>query len=327
MHTALFLVSALLVLLVGYLTLGLLRRFREWPHRRAVQGVILALPLMGLLLGFAGLYHFAGRACFLGAPRWDRWLAPALLAALGLLWCGGLGLGLVRLVLLGRVVARRGERADRELHVLAARLAARLGIAPPRVLLCAHDRPLALACGLWHPAVLLSTWMLERLDGEELEAVLAHELAHIARRDYLAVWLATILRDAFCYLPPSWAAYRQLQQEKEVACDELTVALTGRPLALASALVKAWQPSLGGPRGILAPALVGSGDAIEGRIARLLAPTGQRAGQWEPHGAARVGVAGAVAFAGFALIGALGLVVALALLGCGPVAAFGGLYG
>lgn len=327
MHAALFLASALLVLLAGYLALGLLRRLREWPHRRIVQGVVLSLPLTGLLLGFAGLDHFAGRACFLGAPRWDRWLALALLAAMGLLAFGGLGLGLLRHALLRCVVARAGWPADPGLHALAASLATRLGIAPPRVLVCAHDRPLALACGLRCPAVLLSTWMLERLDRAEVEAVLAHELAHLARRDYPAVWLATILRDAFCYLPTSWAAYRQMQHEKELACDDLAVTITGRPLALASALVKAWQPSLGGPRGILAPSLVGSGGAIERRVARLLTRPGQRAGKWEPRGAARVGAAAAAAFTGFALIVVLNPVVALALLACGPAAALVGVYG
>lgn len=327
MHTALFLASALLVLLAGYLALGLLRQLRAWPHRRAVQGLVLAMPLAGLLLGFAGLYHFAGRACFLGAPRWDRWLVLALALGMGLTALGSFGLGLVRLVLLGRVIARSGKRADRRLQVSIARLAARLGIAPPPVLVCPYDRPLALACGLRRSVVLLSTWMLEHLDREELEAVLAHEVAHVARRDSLAVWLALILRDACWYLPTVWAAYRQLQHEKELACDELAVALTGRPLALASALVKAWQPTLGGPRGVVAPALVGGGDAIEDRVARLLTGSGWRAGEREPRGGIGVRAAGAAAFAGLSLVGALTLLGMLALLGCGPAAALGRVYG
>ena len=57
----------------------------------------------------------------------------------------------------------------------------------------------------------------------------------------LVIWFATVLRDAFFYLPTSRVAYHQLQHEKELACDDLAVGVTHWPLALASALAKAWQ--------------------------------------------------------------------------------------
>jgi len=255
MHSALFLAGAILLLLVGALGLGLLRRLDARPYRGVVQGLILAAPLAGLVAAFGAVAHFAGRACFLGAPRWDRGLAAALVLGATLPALGGPGLGLIRLALLGRVAGRRGRPAGRGLETRVARLAMRLGVAPPRLRICALDRPLALACGLRRPVVLLSTWMLVHLDRRELEAVLAHEVAHVARRDFLAAWLTTMLRDAFCYLPASRVAYRQLQREREFACDSLVVAATGRPLALASALVKVWQPALGGPRAPVAPSL------------------------------------------------------------------------
>jgi beta-lactamase regulating signal transducer with metallopeptidase domain len=113
--------------------------------------------------------------------------------------------------------------------------------------------------------------MTEHLDQRELEAVLAHELGHVVRRDYLAIWLATLLRDAFCYLPTSWVAYRQLQQEKELACDELAIGATNRPLALASALAKTWQYALGERSPGLAQSLIGGNQLMENRIERLLA--------------------------------------------------------
>jgi beta-lactamase regulating signal transducer with metallopeptidase domain len=112
--------------------------------------------------------------------------------------------------------------------------------------------------------------MVEHLDQRELEAVLAHELGHVVRRDYLVIWLATLLRDAFCYLPTSWLAYRQLQHEKELACDELAVNVTNRPLALASALTKTWQYALGQRSPGLAQSLTGRSQLMETRIERLL---------------------------------------------------------
>jgi Zn-dependent protease with chaperone function len=45
--------------------------------------------------------------------------------------------------------------------------------------------------------------MVHTLDTQELETVLAHELAHHARRDSRITWWALLLRDAFCYLPTS----------------------------------------------------------------------------------------------------------------------------
>jgi len=323
MHSALFLAGAILLLLLGALGLGLLRRLDARPYRGVVQGLILAAPLAGLVAAFGAVAHFAGRACFLGAPRWDRGLAAALVLGATLPALGGPGLGLLRLALLGRVAGRRGRPAGRGLETRVARLAMRLGVAPPRLLICALDRPLALACGLRRPVVLLSTWMLVQLDRRELEAVLAHEVAHVARRDFLAAWLTTILRDAFCYLPASRVAYRQLQREREFACDGLVVAATGRPLALASALVKVWQPALGGPRAPVAPALVGGGEAIEVRIARLLADPGPRVGGPGRRPLA-VALGYAAAFGGLLVVAALALAGGLALLGCGPASALGG---
>jgi len=152
-------------------------------------------------------------------------------------------------------------------------LADRLGAPRAEVFVSARDRPFAIAAGFTRPTLLVSQWMLSQLDSGELASVVAHEIAHVARRDYLVGWLATLLRDAFYYLPTSRTAHRQLQREKEIACDELAASLTKRPLALASALAKVWQQgaqgaAFAGAQGLASP---GSNALIEGRIIRLLA--------------------------------------------------------
>jgi len=58
--------------------------------------------------------------------------------------------------------------------------------------------------------------MLVHLDQQELEAVVCHELAHISAQDMLLIWIGTILRDAFFYIPMSHIAYRQFLLEKEL---------------------------------------------------------------------------------------------------------------
>lgn len=325
MHTLLGLAGVLLVVLGSYLALGLLQRVSGWSRRRAVQMLILAAPVGALALSLGALHHFVGRPCFLGAPGWDYTLGVALPLTMTLMALGGLGLGLVRLVLMARLVARSGRPADPPLQACANRLAARLGTAQPRLRLYAYGRPLALTWGLWRPAVLLSDWMIGRLDEQELEAVLAHELGHVARRDCLVIWLATVLRDAFWYLPPAWAAFRQLQYERELACDELAAGATQRPLALASALAKVWQHAADGPSFAPAPSLLTAGTAIEGRIERLLAAS-ERATS-PPRSRLVTLAAGSAAMVGLVALEAANLAVMLAPMGCGPAAPLGRLLG
>lgn len=320
MHALLLLASLLLVVGGGYGALDLLRRHEGWPRRRRLQLYILAAPSVSLAVGSAGLYHAAGRICFLGTPPWDYALGVVGPVVMGLVAAGALSLGVIRLGLMFWAVRRRTVEAGQELHALADRLAERLGVPRPRLLLRASDRPLALTCGLRRPTVILSMWMVESLDAREMESVLAHELGHAARHDYLVNWLATVLRDAFFYLPTSWTAYRQLQAEKELTCDDLAVSVTKRPLALASALAKVWQQSLGGPPLGLAQAFTEAGMSIERRIERLIEDRSSDPGTLlappPERGLAGIGtpvLAGLLAFQAAALI-----VMLLNPLSCGP---------
>jgi Zn-dependent protease with chaperone function len=316
MHTLLTLSSLLLVLLGSTVALVILQRFAGWAQRRDLQFGILAAPIVSLAVGLGGLAHFVGRACFMTAPAWDYILGVALPLGMGLLALVGLGLGLARLALMAWVVARRGHLADAALQNTANTLAKRLGAPHARVRLCAYHAPLALTCGLWRPTIVLSTWMLTQLDAHELEAVLAHELSHVTRRDYLVTWLATVLRDSFWYLPTSWAAYHQLQQEKELACDDLAVSATSRPLALASALAKVWQHAVARPDFGLAQHLGNANGLMEGRITRLLAAAQPANSAAQPRLVA-LGV-GAAALAALLALQMLNLTVMLAPMGCGP---------
>ncbi len=327
MHTLLGLSSIVLVTLGSYLTLGMLHRVGPWSQRRDVQCFVLAVPILSLVLGLGGLHHFSGRPCLSRAPSWDGLLGVALPLAMGLIALGALGLGMVRLALMRRVVIRSGVSADSDLQALADALAERLGIVRFRLLLCASDRPLALTYGLFRPTVLLSTWMVKHLDRRELEAVLAHELEHVARRDYLVIWLATVLRDAFFYVPASRAAYRQLQHEKELACDDSTVGATQRPLALASALTKVWLHAVERPPyARLSPAqpLVGVDEVITGRIERLLASPHPVTTTLHARTASlRLGIG---ALAGILVLEAVNVALILAAMGCGPLLLLGKLF-
>ena len=327
MHTLLGLSSIVLVTLGSYLTLGMLHRIGPWSQRRDVQCFVLAVPILSLMLGLGGLHHFSGRPCLSRAPSWDALLGVALPLAMGLIALGALGLGMVRLALMRRVVIRSGVSADSDLQALADALAEGLGVVRCRLLLCAYHRPLALTCGVFRPTVLLSTWMVEHLDRRELEAVLAHELEHVARRDYLVIWLATVLRDAFFYVPTSWPAYRQLQQEKELACDDSAAGMTQRPLALASALTKVWLHAVERPgfaRLTTAQSLLEVDEVITGRIERLLAsPRPVITTLHARKDSLRFGIG---ALTGLILLEAANVALILAWMGCGPLLFLGKLF-
>lgn len=321
MHTLLMVLSVLLLVPGSVFALWLLRRFGGWTWHRDVQVLLLSVPLLSLIINLFVADHFVGQTCFTSAPRWDRMLSLLLPLSMGLIALAGCGWGMMRQLLLHRVVAHQGHPAGAELDALVTRLATALGIPPPRVLFYTARGPLALTYGILHPTVVLSPWMLEHLDAREREAVLAHELAHIARRDALIGWIAHTLRDAFWYVPTSWAVYRQLQQEKELASDDLALSLTHRPVGLASALAKVWQATV--PFSASSPglALVGMESSIEGRITRLLYPEAQTNGVRETRWLSLGSVL--LALVGLVMIEAVMIAGLLSTMGCGPLAPLG----
>lgn len=308
--------SMLFVLFFNTVLLGVIHHVGDWSSRRPLQMAILFLPLVMLGIDFCSPL-FSAQGTFPGL---------LLLSVMAGMVIGALCLGMVRLVLMRRLVTQCALCTDPQLQELADSLACRVRCASPRVRLSPSDRPLALTCGLFKPTIVLSTWMVEYLDRRELEAVLLHELEHVVRHDYLVIWLATILRDAFFYLPTSWSAYRQLQHEKELACDDLVVDVTRRPLALASALTKVWlqtvdEPGLARLGG--AQALTRAEASIDGRIKRLLAPSlSLKSGQRTSMAALRLNTALLLPVGAFE-VACLFLLLLSALTGCHPIALCG----
>jgi Zn-dependent protease with chaperone function len=87
----------------------------------------------------------------------------------------------------------------------------------------------------------LSPSLLELLDEEELEGVVAHEMVHFLRRDNLMGWVPLVFRGLMFYNPVALSVFRGIAQENEKACDDRAVALTHKPLALAVALIKVFR--------------------------------------------------------------------------------------
>jgi beta-lactamase regulating signal transducer with metallopeptidase domain len=271
MHILLNMSAMLVVTLLGSaLVLQLMRFFDDWSKRQGLQLLILVTPLICLIVLIGGLQHVLNPDCAVDVPTWDALVDRTVLLLLGSSLVGALGLGVGRLLLMQRVMGQQAVLSDPDLQALVDRFARQSHLARPCVQLARSDRPFAVLYGIRRPTIVLSTWMVEHLDAQELEAVLVHELAHIRRHHYLLNWIALILRDAFFYLPTSRIAYRQFHYEKELVCDELVVQATRRPLALASALTKVWLYLVDDPASALVQTLLGKGESISGRVDRLL---------------------------------------------------------
>jgi bla regulator protein blaR1 len=90
--------------------------------------------------------------------------------------------------------------------------------------------------GWLRPAILWPPALLVGLSVEQFEALLAHELAHVRRHDYLANLIQTAIETLLFYHPAVWWLSRRIRHERECCCDDLAVAACGNRLSYARAL-------------------------------------------------------------------------------------------
>ena len=119
--------------------------------------------------------------------------------------------------------------------------------------------------GWLRPVILLPASTLAGLSPEMLEALLAHELAHIRRHDYLVNILQTVVETLLFYHPAVWWVGKRIRDERENCCDDLAVAACGNVLTYARALTS--LEHLRGPSAQLA--LASTGGSLLVRIRRL----------------------------------------------------------
>jgi beta-lactamase regulating signal transducer with metallopeptidase domain len=127
--------------------------------------------------------------------------------------------------------------------------------------------------GWLHPVILLPASAFTGLTPQQLESVLAHELAHIRRHDYLVNLFQVLVETLLFYHPAAWWVSGQVRSEREHACDDLAVSVCGDAVAYARALTTMERLRKSAP--LLAVAA--DGGKLHGRIRRLLEnPQGAR---------------------------------------------------
>jgi Zn-dependent protease with chaperone function len=117
----------------------------------------------------------------------------------------------------------------------------RLPMAVPRIFLLNGKEPIIYAKGLTNGSINISYSLIEALDIEELQGVLAHEMGHVLRKDNATGWVLFTFRFIMFYNPVVLVEFRRIINERETLCDDLASTFTGKPLAIASSLVKIFR--------------------------------------------------------------------------------------
>ncbi|HLQ78548.1 MAG TPA: M56 family metallopeptidase, partial [Terriglobia bacterium] len=164
-----------------------------------------------------------------------------------------------------RLVHRATANVPVEVLVLFDRMKELLRFSRPvRLLLSSRiDGPAAI--GWLRPVVLLPMSAITGLNPDQLRAVLAHELAHIRRHDFLVNVLQRCVESLLFYHPLVWWLSARIRSERENCCDDLAVQVCGDAMIYAQALVELEDARSKTP----ALALAAAGHGVKDRVLRL----------------------------------------------------------
>lgn len=202
---------------------------------------------------------------------------PAVVAA----WSLGVGLMGVRLgagLAWVGVLRRRASPAPAVWQARLDALALRLGVQRKVLLQVLPDLASPITVGFLRPLVLLPTALLSGMPVHLLEALMAHELAHVRRWDYVANLLQSIVEALLFFHPVVWWLSTHMRDAREEVADELAADALGDPKRMAMAL---HELSLQHPPRTPALALSASGGKLLQRLERLMAPQHTHTSGWK----------------------------------------------
>jgi len=210
--------------------------------------------------------------------------AGAHLAQIVAIWLAGVLILSTRLIIgwIGahRLATRRshaaGEQWHRSLHGIANALHLRRSI----MLLESVAVEVPTVVGWLRPVVLLPVASLSGLSMQQIEMVLAHELAHIRRHDFIVNLMQSVVETLLFYHPAVWWISRRIRIEREHCCDDLAVAVFGDPVQYARALTRFEELRLGAQS-----VLAANGGSLIARIRRLVVAKAESA-NWSSRWAA-----------------------------------------
>lgn len=183
-------------------------------------------------------------------------LALSLRMALGLAWLGKAG---------------RSNAVNTEWQARVDRLAKFAGVARTVRLRVVDHLASPITAGWWRPVVLVPAALVAGMPADLLEALLAHEIAHIKRHDYLVNLAQNVVEALLFYHPAVWWISGRIRAEREQIADDLAASQLGEPRRLARALSELERLQFSSHR--LAQAA--NGGDLFARIQRLVRPDAQ----------------------------------------------------
>jgi GWxTD domain-containing protein len=247
----------------------------------ALVAMAVAPPLTFLLIP-NGLYANVG-----GTSAWTISTAESqrLLPAVVALWSLGVLAFSIRLLGGWRFTARlrsAAHPASAEWQQTLEKLASQVGAERPIRLLVSSLVDVPTVVGWLRPVILVPVEFLTGLSVEYITALLAHEIAHIRRHDYLASILQSVAEAVLFYHPAVWWISGQIRAERELCCDDVAVAASGDVLTYARALAELESRQSARPAYVLAA----NGGSLVNRIRRLIEPAHATANNLPGPGAA-----------------------------------------
>jgi beta-lactamase regulating signal transducer with metallopeptidase domain len=196
--------------------------------------------------------------------RLERFLPVVVLA-----WVTGVVVGAVRRIggwlLLRRLIARASPAAT-ELGDRVRSLARTMGIHRKVAVLVSSDVEGPFTSGWLRPVIVMPLSMLSGLDPVHVNAIVAHELAHIRRWDYFVAIIQSVALTVLFHHPVTWWLDRRLRVEREYCCDDIAVAASQDRVGYVRALAELESLRLGLP----SLALAATGGSLQDRVVRLL---------------------------------------------------------
>ena len=230
-------------------------------------------------------YPAAGDLGRVGAARLGDWSALLGYAEHGLPWLWLLGsvvvllVSLVRIYRFNRLLVAGSELGPQALQASAAKVAERLGLrtCPAIYLTAAEFSPMVWWVG-GRVRVVVPAALFERMEAGQFQWILAHELAHVRRRDYLVRWLEWLVTVCFWWNPIVWWARSHLRANEEICCDALVVSSLGAsPKVYAHSLLTAVE-HLALPRrqAMALASQINSYGFLERRLRMIMSKTNKR---------------------------------------------------
>jgi beta-lactamase regulating signal transducer with metallopeptidase domain/protocatechuate 3,4-dioxygenase beta subunit len=203
----------------------------------------------------------------------SKWVTLSQSVTLATPWlCGAWLIGVLALSVWhfgGWIAAQRlrvlGVRpVDADVTTMTERLTRRLGLARTPTVLQSLLADTPMVIGWLRPIVLIPIAALSGLTPQQLEAVLAHELAHVRRYDYLVNLFQVAAETLLFYHPAVWFVSRRIRLEREQCCDDVALSVCQDRWAYASSLAALEEVRLVG-----SPALAASGSGGSQLLTRV----------------------------------------------------------